>query len=937
MALELINNLDTAGNAFNKNNEAINNIIVSGALNGNVLTYTTFSGATIEVTLPITESGVVLTTQSGSIDIAGVDPACTVEVPALQYTYNALGKTTFSASFAFVSPDPTLDRVDSVVLNPVTNSVSIVNGTPANPPVSPTITDPNFLLGSIYVFAGQPCENSVFIYSAINTQLATILSQLTIDLINGAGGGDTIPVYDGTLYVNESTIGGNGSFANPFETMEDAINSVAVDTPTLIVCLGDNPNVGVGLIDLSGKDIYIDARGKDIAYDHDVFDVNNSRDFSLHCQNIISLNGSSLVTTETKTATIRVDGTITNNNTGSLADLAVFEGNRFDVKAGIYEGTAPLFSNLAIAPALGSICEIDYINMTGGVFTFTGGGYIKLKLKVNIMATAVVSGAPQFMANLASGSIIEGNYNITGDFVNHGGDFNQFITFKNCNANLTGRLTPNNNNITLDNSVINCVANPTLNVVLIGWTIRNNSRINCNVAGYALVFEPSSTITDSIISNSNATGDCVAMQGGIAIDCIAIKSSNARTGFLNLGAGSTGNQETPSLAVTPTGTELLSIQEDGNTSKTVTLNQIAGLGGDIEDSTTAETDTSLILKPDGLGGVDWSTTELTQSAWANYGDTQYTDVSPLVLSAGVEVPFTNNALDSVTSFMPAGVSFFDSVTQKITPQSIGETYALRFSFKATTTTNNNNLIIRLDIGGTQGVILERTISLRLGAAVLYNITNSNELFALNQFVSNGGTLTIEAQDSNTEIYDINFYIVRNTSTNIDIPDAPVDGNVYGRKDGAWAISGGGGGVTSYSYQFGKGGAITTGNVVSAPVSGTATNQLGIPIQFNSELKDLSITFGLTQAGATSTVPVFVREFTTGESGSGTPLTSTGGALKRTRNCSVAAGTAYSKTFLDTDIAGVTLTAGNVLFIGIGTITGGATITDISIHIRTQRV
>lgn len=179
-------------------------------------------------------------------------------------------------------------------------------------------------------------------------------------------------------------------------------------------------------------------------------------------------------------------------------------------------------------------------------------------------------------------------------------------------------------------------------------------------------------------------------------------------------------------------------------------------------------------------------------AWAQYSDTQYTQASPFVLSAGVEVTLPNNAGSVIDTYMPSGLQFYNGSTQRITPGGIGETYSLRISFTCDSATNNNNVVIRLNIGGAQGVILKRIIGLRLGTNVTYDISTTNAIYALGTFVANGGEVTIEAQDNNTEIYDVSYYIVRNNGANIDIPDAPTDGNTYGRRLGAWeAISSGG--------------------------------------------------------------------------------------------------------------------------------------------------
>ena len=73
--------------------------------------------------------------------------------------------------------------------------------------------------------------------------------------------------------------------------------------------------------------------------------------------------------------------------------------------------------------------------------------------------------------------------------------------------------------------------------------------------------------------------------------------------------------------------------------------------------------------------------------WAQYKDTQYTTGNRLVLTGGNEISLPNNAADNIISYMPAGVSFYDGT--KITPQSVGETYDVRLSFRAESSTQSN--------------------------------------------------------------------------------------------------------------------------------------------------------------------------------------------------------------------------------------------------------
>lgn len=179
-------------------------------------------------------------------------------------------------------------------------------------------------------------------------------------------------------------------------------------------------------------------------------------------------------------------------------------------------------------------------------------------------------------------------------------------------------------------------------------------------------------------------------------------------------------------------------------------------------------------------------------AWAQYADTQYTDSNRLtIIGNAAPITLPNNAGNTFREAMPTGIDFYNGTTQKITPQTRLENYIWRLNFKADSSTNQNFIVVKIDIGGSVGVILEREIDLARGANVDHGISVTSEFFALDTFISNGGTITIEADD-NAEIWDIAYVFTRISTGDLDLPDAPSDGSTYGRLNGSWSqISGGG--------------------------------------------------------------------------------------------------------------------------------------------------
>ena len=151
------------------------------------------------------------------------------------------------------------------------------------------------------------------------------------------------------------------------------------------------------------------------------------------------------------------------------------------------------------------------------------------------------------------------------------------------------------------------------------------------------------------------------------------------------------------------------------------------------------------------------------TGWAQYSDTVYTSGSPLLVTQGTEVALTNNAGSTITSNLPTGVTaFYDGTTNLITPENSGDAYMLRVDFSAWNTVTEGYGVVKLDIGGGIGVILNRSVQFPRGSGSgnVRLFTSSSLIYTLGTFIANGGTLTFESVRGNTSIYDINFVISR---------------------------------------------------------------------------------------------------------------------------------------------------------------------------------
>lgn len=151
------------------------------------------------------------------------------------------------------------------------------------------------------------------------------------------------------------------------------------------------------------------------------------------------------------------------------------------------------------------------------------------------------------------------------------------------------------------------------------------------------------------------------------------------------------------------------------------------------------------------------------TGWAQYKDDQYTSSSPLVIPQGSTVTLGNNAASVIESQLPDGVSsFYDESTNEILGISSGDALLVRIDVTAFTSSQNGLAKVRFDIAGSQGVILNKTISFPKGTG----LSNANEfsstsfVYSLDTFVANGCELKIESITGQTSIFDVNYVVGR---------------------------------------------------------------------------------------------------------------------------------------------------------------------------------
>lgn len=141
------------------------------------------------------------------------------------------------------------------------------------------------------------------------------------------------------------------------------------------------------------------------------------------------------------------------------------------------------------------------------------------------------------------------------------------------------------------------------------------------------------------------------------------------------------------------------------------------------------------------------------TGWAQYKDTQYTQAAPFRLLAGQEMTLPNNAGSKIESQLPSGVSFYDPVTQKFTPENIGDGYNFQINFQATPTVGGSSLLVAIDIGGTIGNIFPVSYQINADAGVetpvFIPIPGG---YSGDTFKANGGQVKVTASHD-VDVYD----------------------------------------------------------------------------------------------------------------------------------------------------------------------------------------
>lgn len=157
---------------------------------------------------------------------------------------------------------------------------------------------------------------------------------------------------------------------------------------------------------------------------------------------------------------------------------------------------------------------------------------------------------------------------------------------------------------------------------------------------------------------------------------------------------------------------------------------------------------------------------VSENGWGYYQDGTYTESVPLAIdNARVQIEIDGAGSNTETGYSPSAGALWDTTNDKITMNSVGDSFTFRLDFKAKASANNSFFNLQLDIGDdSQIVIAQKTLQMVKGVNVEQVFSETLSGFALSTFITNGGKIFLDTSvDSvNLEVYDIGIVITKTT-------------------------------------------------------------------------------------------------------------------------------------------------------------------------------
>ena len=149
------------------------------------------------------------------------------------------------------------------------------------------------------------------------------------------------------------------------------------------------------------------------------------------------------------------------------------------------------------------------------------------------------------------------------------------------------------------------------------------------------------------------------------------------------------------------------------------------------------------------------------TGWAVYNDTTYTTGSPFLVTAGApSQALPNNAASKIETQLPIDVATFYNGTT-ITGRN-GDAILITIEFRCRPTTASSDIRIKtaIDIGGSIGEVYPYEFNLTKGSGQEHDFLLTVNAYTLDTWETNGGTIKVEAFNSNIEVYSIRYVISR---------------------------------------------------------------------------------------------------------------------------------------------------------------------------------
>ena len=151
------------------------------------------------------------------------------------------------------------------------------------------------------------------------------------------------------------------------------------------------------------------------------------------------------------------------------------------------------------------------------------------------------------------------------------------------------------------------------------------------------------------------------------------------------------------------------------------------------------------------------------TGWATYQDNTYLFGSTLAITASTRTKLTIDGAGSgsTSAYRADGdAEYWNTGTNKITPEVIGDAFNVRLSFIAATAVALPVYFdVELDVGGGSGTIVVDTRSLTATGSAANPIVFSWPTYALTDFVTNGGELYLTSS-ADIEIYNLELLLTK---------------------------------------------------------------------------------------------------------------------------------------------------------------------------------